>query len=126
MKTVNLNDRHSTFQPDTGPVLFPNLDVEPEELLANVNLAFLAWNAYPGSPHAAADGLQLGVAEFLVRVPTKVVPPAPVASYAALGSTHKYRTLVPDDVGSDEGVLEVLHYSQSVRVQARHAVFEIP
>jgi len=35
--------------------------------LKNVNLAFLAWNAYPGGKNGST-----GVAEFLVRAPTAI------------------------------------------------------
>ena len=45
------------FQPDTGPILFPDLDREPEDLVAGFELAFVAYN----SPDWA---------EFIVRVPT--------------------------------------------------------
>ena len=95
-KTVNLNQRHGIFQPDTGPVLFPDLSVEPDQLLASVEMAFVAWNAYPGS--ATTDE---GVAEFLVRVPTDI---------GSSESGERMRTL---------------HYSKSVRFPARHAVFAL-
>ena len=41
--------------------------------LKNVNLAFLAWNAYPGGKNGA-----IGVAEFLVRAPTAITVTADV------------------------------------------------
>lgn len=97
LKTVNLNDRHGVFQPDTGPVLFPNLNVEPDELFSTLEMAFVAWNAYPGS--ATGD---LGVSEFLVRTPTEIV-----------------------EKSESQGQVSVLHYSKSVRMQASHMVFAI-
>ena len=43
IKTCNFNNRDWFFQPDTGPVLFPNLDVDLDEMVANMELAFIAW-----------------------------------------------------------------------------------
>lgn len=67
IKTCNFNERDGVFQPDTGPVLFPTrLDVELEEIIDHVELAFVAWNGYAGSP---LDG---DWAEFIIRTPTDI------------------------------------------------------
>ena len=57
VKTINANERDWIYQTDTGPVLLPDFSVEPEELLAKLELAFAAFNC--------PDWV-----EFLVRVPT--------------------------------------------------------
>ena len=59
IKTMNANERDWIYQTDTGPVLLPNLDCPPEDLLEKMELAFAAFNC--------ADWV-----EFIVRVPTKV------------------------------------------------------
>lgn len=66
LKTINANERDNIYQPDTGPVIFPNLDLEPEQLLNGLELAFVAFN----TPDWA---------EFLVReiTPVKAGPGAP-------------------------------------------------
>jgi hypothetical protein len=45
VKTVNANERDIVYQTDTGPILIPNLDVEPGDLLMGLELAFTAANA---------------------------------------------------------------------------------
>ncbi|MFN0050875.1 MAG: hypothetical protein ACKV0T_01705 [Planctomycetales bacterium] len=60
VKTFNVNERDNIYQTDTGPVLFPDLTREPEELIESLELAYSAFNA--------PDWI-----EFLVRTPT----PAP-------------------------------------------------
>lgn len=59
IKTVNANERDVFFQPDTGPVLIPDLSREPDDLIAGLELAYIAFN-------------KPDWAELLVRVPTKV------------------------------------------------------
>ena len=69
IKTVNANERDGFFQPDTGPVLLPDLSREPADLMAGLELAYIAFN-------------QPDWAEFLVRVPTKVAPGVEVYHYS--------------------------------------------
>ncbi len=45
VKTINANEREIVYQTDTGPIPVPNLDVEPDDLLAGVELAFTAATA---------------------------------------------------------------------------------
>ena len=45
VKTINSNERDIVYQTDTGPILFPDLEREPWELLAGLELAFTAANA---------------------------------------------------------------------------------
>lgn len=59
VKTMNANERDIVYQTDTGPVLFPDLSAEPEEMLLRMELAFAAFNA--------PDWV-----EFLIRAPTPV------------------------------------------------------
>ena len=59
VKTVNANEVDDVFQPDTGPVLVPDLSVEPPDLLAGLQLGFIAFNRWQG-------------AELLLRVPVEV------------------------------------------------------
>ena len=68
-KTVNANERDGVFQPDTGPVLVPDLSREPGDLLAGMELAYVAFNK--------PDWV-----EFLVRVPTRVSDDVEVYHYA--------------------------------------------
>jgi hypothetical protein len=44
IKTMNANERDWVYQPDTGPVLLPDLSRSPDELLEGMNLAFIAFN----------------------------------------------------------------------------------
>lgn len=69
VKIVNANEREVVYQTDTGPILFPDLDAAPEDLLARVELAFTAANA--------ADW-----AEFIVRVRTTIAEGVEVYHYA--------------------------------------------
>lgn len=59
INTVSANPREHIFQPDTGPVLFPDLTRAPADLIAGFDLAFIAYNAFDW-------------AEFIVRVATPV------------------------------------------------------
>ena len=69
VKTINANERDWVYQTDTGPILFPDLDCEPGELLSRVELAFTACNAPTW-------------AEFIVRVRTSVAEDVEVYHYS--------------------------------------------
>jgi hypothetical protein len=69
VKTINANERDWVFQTDTGPVLFPDLTAEPEDLLTTLELAYAAFN-------------DPGWIEFLVRVPTAVATDVHVYHYS--------------------------------------------
>jgi len=69
VKTMNANERDMVYQTDTGPVLYPNLEVGPGDLLSNMELAFVAFNCPDW-------------AEFLIRVPTPVSESVCVQHYA--------------------------------------------
>ena len=69
MKTVNANERDVLFQPDTGPVLVPDLEVEPAELIGSLELAFIAFHRFDW-------------AELLLRVPVPVAEGVEVHHYA--------------------------------------------
>ncbi len=68
VKTINANERDIVFQTDTGPILFPDLDRDPGELLSGLELAFTAAN-------------QLDWAEFIVRTRTPVADGVDVFHY---------------------------------------------
>ena len=57
IKTMNANERDWIYQTDTGPVLLPDFDSDPDVMLERLDLAFAAFNC--------PDWV-----EFLVRVPT--------------------------------------------------------
>jgi hypothetical protein len=59
VKTINANERDMVYQPDTGPVLLPDLSRVPDDLIGGMELAFAAFNTSSWI-------------EFLVRVPTPV------------------------------------------------------
>lgn len=59
IKTVNCSQRDGYYQTDTGPILMPDLDRGPEDLLEGMSLAFVA--------HAAP-----GWAEFILRKPNRI------------------------------------------------------
>ena len=68
-KTMNANQRDWVYQTDTGPVLLPDLDLEPDELISGMELAFAAFN-HP-------DWV-----EFIVREPVSVGAGVDVYHYA--------------------------------------------
>lgn len=59
VKTMNANERDNIYQTDTGPVLFPDLTCEPQEIHSQLQFAYSAFNC--------PDWI-----EFIVRVPTPV------------------------------------------------------
>lgn len=65
MKTINANERDTVFQPDTGPVLVPDLGREPADLIEGVELAYIAYNRFDHvelilrEPVAVADGARV-------------------------------------------------------------------
>jgi hypothetical protein len=69
VKTINANEREWVYQTDTGPILFPNLDCEPDELLSRLELAFTASNAPTW-------------ADFIVRVRTPIADDVDVYHYS--------------------------------------------
>lgn len=69
VKTINANERDKIYQTDTGPVLLPDLSLNPEDLLEGLELAFSAFNA----PHWT---------EFIVRVATPITDDISVYHYA--------------------------------------------
>jgi hypothetical protein len=44
-RTINANERDIVYQTDTGPILWPDLEREPADLLPGLQLAFTAANA---------------------------------------------------------------------------------
>jgi hypothetical protein len=69
VKTINANERDWVYQTDTGPILFPNLDCGPDDLLSGVELAFSAMN-------------DPAWAEFIVRVRTPIAEDVEVYHYS--------------------------------------------
>ncbi len=69
VKTMNANERDNIYQTDTGPILLPDFDSEPADMIAGFELAFGAFNC--------PDWI-----EFLVRVPTQVSDDVSVYHYS--------------------------------------------
>jgi hypothetical protein len=69
VKTMNANERDVIYQTDTGPVLFPDLARDPDELLGAMELAFVATN----DPTWA---------EFIVRTRTTIADSVDVYHYS--------------------------------------------
>jgi len=84
VKTMNASERDWIYQTDTGPILFPDFEREPDRFIEGLELAFVAFN----SPDWA---------EFIVR------------------------TQVPVGEGID-----VYHYADMVRLEARNQVIRLP
>jgi hypothetical protein len=57
--TMNYNDERTRFQVDTGPLIFPDLDVEAEHLIDTLSLAHAVYN-------------KLDYVEFVLKRPTPV------------------------------------------------------
>ena len=69
VKTMNANERAWIYQTDTGPVLFPDLDAPPDELMDRLDVAFAA--------HNAPDWI-----EFIVRRRTTITEGVDVYHYS--------------------------------------------
>jgi hypothetical protein len=69
IKTINANERDLIYQPDTGPILYPDLSREPEDLLGGMELAFIAFNTPTW-------------AELILRVPTPIADELSVYHYS--------------------------------------------
>ncbi len=69
IKTINANERDWIYQPDTGPVLLPDLSRDPEDMIEGIELAYAAFNT--------PDWV-----EFIVRVPTPVADGVNVYHYS--------------------------------------------
>ncbi len=69
VRTINANERDIVFQTDTGPILVPDLDREPDDLLSGMELAFTAANA--------ADW-----AQWIIRERTSIAEGVEVYHYA--------------------------------------------
>ena len=59
IKTINVNEEAKMIQPDTGPILYSDLNQDFEMIMENLELAFIAWN-------------KTDYAEFLVRKEKKL------------------------------------------------------
>ena len=59
IKTINVNEEVKMVQPDTGPILFSDLNHDYEMIMENLELAFIAWN-------------KTDYSEFLVRKEKKL------------------------------------------------------
>lgn len=69
VRTMNANERDNIYQTDTGPILLPDFDAEPEQLISRFELAFSAFNC--------PDWIEL-----IVRVPTEIEGGAKVLHYS--------------------------------------------
>ena len=73
IKTMNVNEVERMMQTDTGPILFPDLSNEFENVLKDIQLAYIAWN-------------RKGYAEFIVRKEKAINEQVSVFHYC---ETHK-------------------------------------
>ena len=69
VKTINANERDIFFQTDTGPVLIPDLNRDPDDLIGGFELAFSAFNTPDWT-------------EFIVRAPTPLTDEINVYHYS--------------------------------------------
>ena len=69
VKTINANERDIFFQTDTGPVLIPDLNRDPDDLIGGFELAFSAFNTPDWT-------------EFIVRAPTPLTDEISVYHYS--------------------------------------------
>lgn len=69
IKTMNANERDMIYQTDTGPILLPDLECEPEQMLERLEFAYCAFNC----PQWI---------EMIVRAPTEVDPDVSVYHYS--------------------------------------------
>jgi hypothetical protein len=69
VKTMNANERAWIYQTDTGPVLYPDLDAAPDDVMRRLDVAFAA--------HNAPDWI-----EFIVRRPTSIAEGVEVYHYS--------------------------------------------
>jgi len=69
VRTMNANERDKIYQTDTGPVLFPDLACEPEQILSRLQLAYAAFNC--------PDWV-----EFLIRQTTTITDDISVYHYS--------------------------------------------
>ncbi|MBS10555.1 MAG: hypothetical protein CME19_02985 [Gemmatimonadetes bacterium] len=69
IRTINANERDSAYQTDTGPLLIPDLDRDPDDLISGFELAYSAFNT--------PDWI-----EFMVRVATPLTDDISVFHYS--------------------------------------------
>jgi hypothetical protein len=81
IKTINVNERDSIYQTDTGPILLPDLSREPHELIAGMELAFIAFN----TPDWA---------EVIIRAPTPIGGGVSVHHYSKPRRLDTHNTIV--------------------------------
>ena len=71
IKTINASEVDKVFQTDTGPVLFPDLSRQPEDLIGGLELAFSSFS----------NSIGHGWVEFIVRAKTNVAEGVSVNHY---------------------------------------------
>ena len=81
VKTMNVNERDWIYQTDTGPTLYPDLEREPEDMIAGMQLAFSAFNC----PEWI---------EFIVRAPTPLSDDIDVYHFSKPGRWVAHNELI--------------------------------
>ena len=85
IKTMNANDQHNVFQVDTGPVLFPDLELPSARAIEWFELAYVAWN-------------RVDRAEFILQQPTQASSDEPggllVPHYSLIRETEAANAIV--------------------------------
>ena len=69
VKSMNANERDWVYQTDTGPVLLPDLERDPDDLINGMEIAYVAFNC--------PDWIEL-----IVRVPTPIAEDISVHHYS--------------------------------------------
>ena len=85
VKTINASERHTIYQTDTGPVLFPDLSSSGDDAIERFELAYAAFNCREWC-------------EFLVRERTPIAEAVEVYHYARpvrMDSTNRLLRAVP-------------------------------
>lgn len=84
IKTINASEVDRVFQTDTGPILFPDLSREPEDLIGGLELAFSSFS----------NSIGHGWVEFLVRAKTSVAEGVNVHHYCKPVRVKAKNTLI--------------------------------
>jgi hypothetical protein len=100
IKTINVNDRKTLFQIDTGPLLFPNLDSAHTRTIEAFEHAFLAYKTFDR-------------AEFISLQPTFILD-------TIKNVTERERFLPL------KAALSVNHYSATRKLAAKNTLMAIP
>ncbi len=100
IKTINVNDIQNIFQVDTGPVAWPDWELETERIIDKLKYAYVAYNTWD-------------FADFVVQ---EVTPAVPLEEGQTLEEVPKYRhySRIVRDVASTNQVIAVAGHAAGV------------